>query len=294
MNTYLLRLFLTSACLLLLMLVSPVMAGPDCSDPKFQDNPKCSDDGDSNDSGVNIPLSCFFWDRAGDTLLSDNGLPYVDGEEKVGCSTGGTSQPNLSGIGLATMAKGNAKNRVRQLDIALAYCPDSDPDCIQPDNVDGSGLPASIFQKHDMEDVWFSVRPYIDQDHIQLLDPGLYRMALRVSLRDRYDGYRVGISMADTEVADDKFQGVSCDVPAEVLEKMEDVSVIVRESDDAPVRFTVTTGAVNLGETPEIIEDYKKAAICTDIPPCETADDYSLCFMGLVYMRFTFDASDLP
>jgi hypothetical protein len=273
--------------LLLLMLASPLaLAKPECPG-----HPSCKDDGGGDDSDQNIPLSCFFMDAEGDNVMSDGGGFYVDGQQRVACSTGGTVQPNLSGIGLSTLAKGNVRKRERQLDMAF----------LAKDISDTTGLPLSIFEggdtdpaTFDMEDVWFSVRPYKDtQDHIQNLVPGVYEMALRMVLLPIGDiDYRIAFSMATRAVPGDNFQGVYCDAPEAPI--TDDVSVIVWGPEVIPNRFTVTTGQVN-EETWEITHGARTAALCSDIPKNGVPCDNGLCnFMGFVDVQFTFHADDLP
>lgn len=273
--------------LLLLMLVSPlVLAGPDC------DNPPCK-----KDDGV-IPLSCFFMDAAGDNVISDGGGFYVDGQENVKCSTGDLRGRNLSGIGLGTRVKGRPKRRERQLDMAFSS---SNEEGYIAESTEG--LPASIFKygdgdpkTFDTEDAWLSVRPYRDgtQDHIQNLPPGLYHMALDVRfLAD----YRFVLSMASRAVPDDRFQGVVCDITPQSEAETDDVSVIVWAPEDAPYRYTVTTGQVD-EDTLIITDGATRAALCSNVPKdgvCGGPGSSDLCnFMGWVDVQFTLQADDLP
>jgi hypothetical protein len=241
-------------------------------------------------------------DAADDNVISDGGGFYVDGQERVKCSTGDLRGQNLSGIGLGTMAKGNInKFRERQLDMAFSSS-----------NEEGyiayptEGLPDSFFnygdgnpETFDTEDAWLAVRPYEDQGHIQNLPPGLYRMAL--DIRFLAADYRFVLSMASRAVPDDRFQGVVCDITPQSDAETDDVSVIVWAPEDAPNRYTVTTGQVEFDEeyqTWVITDGATRAALCSSVPidgVCGGPGSSDMCNkMGWVDVQFTLHADDLP
>jgi hypothetical protein len=261
------------------------------------------DDG-GKDSGTDLKLSCLFLDEDGDTLLSDGAGPYVDGVDNVGCSTGGTTQPNLSGIGLDASSKGKFRPGDRYLDLVFTECtggncykikPDSDGDGVLDD-----GLPASIFEEDTLEigeKFWLTVRPYRDgQGHIQELPDAEYRMAVRFNLKQDARGPRIVISLAARDIRGDKFQGTLCDLGDPGTDITLDRDALVIVSSDPVNRFIVTTVD---GDNDTNDKGFMKAAICSNIPPaegatCEGADDSGLCnFHGFVNVRFTMTADVL-
>lgn len=268
------------------------------------------DDG-GKDSGTDLKLSCLFLDALGDTVLSDGGdgnSPYVDGFENVACSTGGTTQPNLSGISLDATAKGKFKPGDRVLDLVFTPCGDEGcyevADDSDNDGTLDDGLPASIFERDpesgDM--FWITVRPYRNgQGHIQELPVDKYGMAVRFNLKQSPRGPRIVISLAGQDIRGDQFQGTLCDL-GEVgtsVTLSSDALVIVGPNTETDNRFIVTTvdGVIDTGEKGD--GGFMKAAICSNIPPaegvtCDGADDSGLCnFHGFVNVRFTMTADVL-
>jgi hypothetical protein len=268
------------------------------------------DDG-GTDSGTDLRLSCLFLDEygKGDNVLSDEYGAYVDGVDNVACSTGGTTQPNLSGIGLDASAKGKFKPGDRLLDLAFTQC--NEADCYDiagasDDDEDGvlnDGLPASIFEATPVvgEKFWMTVRPYRDgQGHIQELPVGPYGMAVRFNLKQSARGPRIVMSLAERDIRGDKFQGTLCDLGDGGTDVTLDRDALVIVSESTESRFIVTTvdGVNDTGENGD--GGFMKAAICSNIPPadasaCEGADDSGLCnFHGFVNVRFTLAADVLP
>lgn len=257
-------------------------------------------DGNGSNSGEDIKLVCVFYEgdpNDPNNVLDDNRGPYIDGEQGVSCSTGGTSQPNLSGIKLDPSAGGVLE---RQLDLALQLCsddyclPDKDAflELLTPgmqglfESGDGGTLDSEGTLNLDMENLRLSVRPYVDtQDHIQNLDPSLspYPMAVTFALkRAEKDAPRVAISLAHFDIAGDQFQGIACEAPDTEHALTDDVPVTVHDSNDAPLLYTVETNG------------YQWAAICSNIKEggCgKGAKASDLCtFHGLVKVKFTMDA----
>lgn len=263
-------------------------------------------DGTGSNSGDDIKLICLFYEGDGQNILDDNRSPpeYIDGDRGVTCSTGGTSQPNLSGINLDPSAGGGGQER--QLDLALQLCSEFDPPSEDPRCLDEQGKAAllgaltpgmrGLFEAGtggfdpegnlnlDMENLRFSVRPYRDtQDHIQNLAPETYGMAVNIALkRAERNAPRVVISLASQNIPDDKFQGVLCDAPDTVNPLTYDVPVTVHPSSDDPLLYTVET------------DGYQLAAICSNIKEggCgKGAKASDLCtFHGLVMVNLKMEA----
>ena len=287
-------------------------------------------DGSGSDSGDDIKLSCFLAEGNGENIRDDNRSPafYDDADRKVTCSTGGTSQPNLSGILLDTVAKGNPGNRERQLDLVLMPCSAAEAEvedrCMEQVDFDNlaADLPAHmrIFAEgfggassdnpYDMEDVTFHLRPYkaVDLpgdnhhhggDHLQKLDPGVvYRMALRIWLKHVETGDpRVVINLAGHHVPGDKSQGVSCaHIPDPTVAVTEDVYVKVHGEGDHPLLYSVAT--FNPDTVPSLNNGFMLASICSNMPPvgdCGNGKDASnLCYLhGFVKVKLNFMASEL-
>jgi hypothetical protein len=266
-------------------------------------------------SGESISLDCQLKTAAGDTVRSDGLLgldgegTYMDGEEKVGCSTGGTTQPNLSGINLSSLAKG--KRIHRKIDLAFSGYRGPNDETAPPSEWPSHWLPSNIFEKagswSEMENVHLSVRPYRDarladigrglpdrpaQDHIQLLGHDVeYAMALRMRITSTAEE-RYWISLADTWVADDaKWQGLRCWVnegtdpngwsSAEIANVAEDVTVYLwpdADGDFVADGFTVTTGEIigdppqngySLANPPQTSNLPRTAAICSPDGPLD-------------------------
>lgn len=294
-------------------------------------------DGSGSDSGNDIKLSCVFDHLNGENIIHDfrnfdsvtGTYPYDDGDMKVTCSTGGTSQPNLSGINLVPAATGKFSERERELDLALEQCT-SDPRCMTkpqmdqfildlPNHMKGLFRPGAGNEFYDKEHVTFSLRPYRDAeiperwsglaafpdgydhggDHIQKLRrEAEYRMALRIALRRPMRGDpRVVINLAGHHVPEDQFQGVLCAPASEPPEAAvtEDVRVTVAALDKAPLLYTIDTYD---DPSDEKDDGYMLAAICSNMPvgSCGNGKEESnLCnFHGLVKAKLNFMAFELP
>jgi len=268
-------------------------------------------DGSGSNSGEDIKLVCVFYEGEGRNVLDDNRDPpeYFDGDRGVTCSTGGTSQPNLSGIKLDPSTGGGGQER--QVDLALELCDEDTGNCnnyldykaywltdtgrtellyaLTPGmkglftaGTGGYGDSPEALNL-DMENLRFNVRPYDTQDHIQKLGPGTYGMAVTFALkRAEQDAPRVAISLASKDIAGDQFQGIACEAPDTVNALTADVPVTVHPSSDDPLLYTVETNG------------YQLAAICSNIPEgvCgRGAKASDLCtFHGLVKVKFKMDA----
>jgi hypothetical protein len=260
-------------------------------------------EGGGSDSGDDIKLVCKFYEGDGRNILDDNRLPpeYIDGDRDVRCSTGGTSQPNLSGIALNNSAGGGGQER--QIDLVLEVCND-DLECMTADELSSfvAGLPPSMQGLDsagrgglddtaselnlDMENVFFNVRPYRDGDgggHIQNLEAGTYLMAVRITPKQaERHAPRVAINLAAQDFPDDQFQGILCQAPDTANALKNDVPVTIHEPKDYPLLYTVDTGG------------YLYASICSNIKDggCgKGARASDLCtFHGLVKVKFTLDA----
>jgi len=291
-------------------------AGKDCGDGQCgrgENANNCPSDcaapsDGGNDSGTDLGLSCILLDDPGDNVLSDKDDAYVNGVDKVDCSTGGTTQPNLSGIKLDAQKKGKFRPGDRFVDLAFTECAETDCYQIADDtNEDGildDGLPGRIFEANGDnlgEQLWIAVRPYRDGgDHIQNLSPGEFGMAVRINLKQVEQGTpRVVINLAAREIRGDKFQGTLCDLGANTADTLStDALVIV---DAGPENRFVVTTVDGVNDDPGTGDGgFMRAAICSDIPPddpadCEGADDTGLCnFHGFVNVRFTMVADELP
>ena len=268
-------------------------------------------DGDGVDSGTDLKLSCELMDdfNNGDNVLSDEMGAYIDGIDKVSCSTGGTSQPNLSGIVFDPQAKGQFREGDRFMNLVLTEC--SDPGCYlisEDSNNDGvlnDGLPAGIFDAGAVDEkFWITVRPYREdapegiEGHIQQLPEGAWNMAVRFNLKRGNKDPRVVINLGARSVPGDNFQGMLCAPINDANDLHLDAQdALVGTYPDSDVdRFIVTT-------VDEIDDEgdggFMKAALCSNIPvdgvTCDGADDSGLCnFHGLVYVRFTLNADVLP
>jgi hypothetical protein len=296
---------------------------------------KVVEPGGSPYSGENIDLSCAlgasFRDTSADTVKSD-GKPgvhpevdgaYVDAEEKVRCRTGGTVQPNLSGLGLDPKLKGGKP--IRKMDLVLTNFADPDGDTLEKPNGKTDPwpyLPASLFEEgptwEDMEMAYLAVRPHRnDQDHIQLLAPGTtYRMAARFRVKP-VDDHRYVINLTERlpEVSDDQFSGLLCHSITrkwpndEIVKVSEDVTVYLwpdADRDGVADGYTVTTGAIqnagsggsySLANPPAVTSAPRTAAICSQVGPveCNGAGLGEFCnFLGFADVQFTWHAENIP
>ena len=325
------------AAILLLLMSSSASAGKDCKGKNYDPLTCGGNDGTDGYSGERIDLNCWLTDLDDDTVKAD-GEPgtgtypnlygvYVNGEEKVSCRTGGTVQPNLSGLGLNSKLKGGPP--IRKIDLALTHF----------EGPDGSTalspyLPTSIFEEgaswNEMEIAYLTARPYgfyrpgnndraasDAQDHIQLLGPDeSYSMATRIRMQP-YDEHRYVISLADTLPADpnDLRTGLLCDsvTPGwpneEIVKVSQDVTVYLwpdTNLDGLPDGYTVTTGEVpsaggNAGVTftledpPAVVSAPRTAAICSQEGPVDCSDRSvgGYCnFLGFADVQFTWHAEN--
>lgn len=119
-------------------LVHSAFAGKKClEDPT---HPSCGSDGGGGAGGA---MMATFGDVAGDGLKSDDGGPYVDGEEDVSVSIG------KEGNFVMTLGKGNkATVRKVRMDFSNCMAPSCDPPFTPPDYPDYSGFsdgPFNVF-----------------------------------------------------------------------------------------------------------------------------------------------------
>lgn len=264
------------------------------------------------DSGESQSLNCSFI-GAGASLSNDTWGEYINGQERAECRTGGTSQPNLSGLRLETLEKGKV-TKDRMLLVQLGKCTSNVAEGHDCAALFSQGDPPNILGGSLVE-AGFTVRPYpdpdlgFDQSHIQLLSPGLYEMAVRVVLRETSDRWVVNLG-SEIFVEDPKFIGALCHNPAGKTE--EDASVIVfpdGDGDGFPDSYVVTTGTVtgfNADGSPGnttfpdgwgITPRSRTASICSNYSgTCGTGAAASdLCdFVGTVALQFTFDAMVIP
>jgi hypothetical protein len=292
--------------------VNPVAAAPptekNCTDGKDNDRDGDTDGADSdcqpepppddgNESGTDLKLDCLFANEDDDTVLGEPDEPYIDGVGGVGCSTGGTTQPNLSGIVLDTIDKGK---RQRLLELAFISCAnfEGEDNCYDVAK-NPADLPEHLFEINSPENVTMSVRPYRDPNapdglgHIQNLAASdtPYKMAVRFALKGGGRGVpRIVIGMASRHIQGDKFEGILCDLGDQTMKAAtEDVNVYIGEGPQN--RFIVTTSGPG-----SIQGGFMRAAICSNIPPegvdsCGGAGDSDVCnFHGFVYAKFTLAA----
>jgi hypothetical protein len=320
-----------AAVLLALACVNAHAVNPCNPKNKFYDENLCN--GADTGSGERVSLNCLLaassGDASDDTVKSD-GKPgvhpevdgaYVDAEEKVRCRTGGTAQPNLSGLGLDPKLKGGPP--IRKMDLVLTHFVDPDGDTLEQPNGKTDPwpyLPASLFEEgptwEDMEMAYMSVRPYrSEHNHIQLLaSAATYEMAARFRVKP-VDDHRYVINLADTvpDNPDDQFSGLLCHSVTpewpndEIVTVSEDVTVYLwpDENDDGmPDGYTVTTGVVtgvgddnaySLANPPAVTSAPRTAAICSQVGPvdCNGAGLGEFCnFLGFVDVQFTWHAEN--
>ena len=270
--------------------LSSTTAVAHCAGKHTGTHPHCAGDGGSGgDSGEAIPLVCTLSDLLDDTLFSDTGASYVDGTDKVGCATGGTTQPNLSGVALDTVTKGPEKRAVRFYDLALNPCV-IDNEC----NV----APPEIFTFGDLESGLVAATPYPEQDHIQNLTPGeSYSMAGRIALSGFAD--RWNLQLMGRVIPPEFHQGIFCDLeqnpgfdPADAIS--EDVTVYLWPDDDSngvADGYTITTGTIaSAGSPPLVNPGVRLATICSNSGSvaCGGPDNGDLCnLIGQVEVQFT-------
>lgn len=265
------------------------------------------------DSGESQSMVCSFVEP-GASFVNDSFGVYVNGEDKVDCRTGGTSQPNLSGLRLGTLETGKV-DPDRMLLVRLGDCTSNEDDGHDCAALFGQGDPPDILTGHLVE-AGFTVRPYPDpvlgfeQSHIQLLAPGLYEMAVRLTLWETSDRWVVNLG-SEIYLDNPKFIGALCHNPAGVTD--EDASVIVFPDDDGdgfPDSYLVTTGTVtgfNSDGSPKnttfrpggwgITPGSRTASICSNYSgTCGTGASASdLCdFVGTVKLQFTFETVVIP
>lgn len=268
--------------------------------------------GSTNDSGTDLKLSCLFMDNDSDNVTSDGRGAYVDAVDKVGCSTGGTSQPNLSGIVLDPMGKGKFRSGDRTLELAFGSCYEAGVSnrCYDTEG-NPDGLPSSIFTDGEAEQVWMVVRPYREdapdglEGHIQTLPDGEHNMAVRFNLKRGNADPRVVINIAARHVTGDKFQGTLCDPFNADIQDTLATDALVVAGPTAEDRFIVTTeDGINDHVGPDSNDvpgdgGFMQAAVCSSIPPdghdsCDGAGDSGLCnFHGFVNVKFTMTADVL-
>jgi hypothetical protein len=261
--------------------------------------------GNSNPyDGEDIPLDCEIVNSntngSGGSVTNhvrNDGLGlYRDGEDKVGCGTGGTVQPNLSGIFFNSFNKGPAKRAVRKIDIAFGPCV-------------GSGcsyVPAELFgptgATDDLEDVTIGTHPFPEQGHLQLMDPGEHKMASRIA--PKAFAHRFSIQFMERAMPGDFHQGIWCDLSYHPTLKpedagSEDMTVYLwpdNDGDDLPDGYTITTGTIDDSvnqSPPDVIADTRIGTICSSTGPlaCAGPSDGDLCnLLGHVEVGFTIHA----
>lgn len=298
---------------------------------------KVVEKGGSPYSGERIDLNCALLATSGDgrtdTVKAD-GEPgvhtavygaYVDAEEKANCRTGGTVQPNFSGLSLDPKLRGGPPKR--KIDLVLTNFLGPDESTVPPSN-----LPGHIFEEgpfwDDMEVAYLTARPYRQarpanhyrgaapaQNHIQLLTPDyIYSMATRIRLKSVAD-HRYVINLADAEpdIPDDQFTGLYCHsatpsyLNEDIVKVSQDVNVYLwpdADRDGVADGYTVTTGTVSddhdsysLANPPNVISAPRTAAICSQTGPieCDGAGLGEFCnFLGFVDVQFTWHAENMP
>ena len=280
------------ATALVLALAGPLHvpdAAAHCAGNHTGNHPHCDGGGGSTESGEPIPLDCAFSDLVDDTLFSDTGLGYSDGVDKVRCSTGGTSQPNLSGVALDTVTKGPVHKAVRFFDLALNPCV-VDFEC--------DLAPAEIFTFGSLESGVVASTAYSEQDHIQNLTPGeTYSMAGRIALSGYAD--RWNLQFMGRVIPADFHQGIWCDLeqnpgfdPADAVS--EDLTVYLWPDDDGngvADGYTLTTGTIAAGGSPPVVTPGTRlATICSNTGSlvCGGPSNGDLCNLtGFVEVQYT-------
>lgn len=274
-----------------LLLAAPV-AVAHCAGNHTGNHPHCS--GDGGDSGDSIPLDCTVVDQVDPltgAVLSDGEGVYADGIRKVLCSTGGTTQPNLSGIAMNSVAQGPVKKADRKIDLAFLGGCLAGNDC-----GDAPAVPGEFFTAGTLEDAGIGVRPYPEQDHIQNLAPGLsYEMAARIFP----SGYaeRWSFQLMGRVMPSEFHQGVWCDLeqnpnfdPDDAISQ--DTTVYIW---DDGTGYTVTTGTITgPGSPPAVSPGTRVATLCSNAGPveCGGPSNSDLCNLrGQVAVQFTLHAA---
>lgn len=229
-----------------------------------------------NDGGVNSRLG---------------GSLYFGGLDKVHCQSGGVVNPNLSGLRLSSMSGGNIRNAKRFIDLAFGACKD------------GSSCLPDEFLTASKDTVQLDVRPNPGEeghDHIQLMEPGHYKMPLKIwpdGFRERYL-----IQMMDDEVMPNESH--ACRRDAEGFHPSDDINVYIwadgafsNVKDGLPDGYTVSTGTIHSdefsGNPPTVTAEDLTALACSNTAsngdPCPDGFSGSaLCYvLGDVRVRFT-------
>lgn len=266
-----------------------------CAGKHSGNHPHCGGGGDGGDSGDPYPLICTITDDAGDTVRSDGLGDYVDGDDRAECTTGGTTQPNASGLLLDTIAHGPIKRAIRKIDLAFNGCA-VDNDC----NI----APLEFFQagatSDDMEDMHISLRPYPEDGHIQNLPADdFYSMALSIGL----EGYaeRWAFQIRAREVPPEWNDGAWCK-PANPADAVTDFDVNVylwpdANSDGTPDGYTVTTGTFDdtSVQPPIVTPGATRAVFCSNVGPisCDGTASGNMCnILGEVDVQFTWHSEN--
>jgi hypothetical protein len=257
-------------------------------------------------NGEDTPLDCVLMDNdyeppglTPDTMLSDGNGVYMDGEQRVACSTGGLAQPNTSGLVFDAQTKGPARKAIRKVDLALGVCDPTKVDC---NYVPAALLTASSFE--DIENVTMSAWPFPEQGPIQMMGAGKsHEVAFRIGVP--HDGGRYGIQLMSRTIPEEFHQGVFCDLhDPNDAKTTEDVTVYIwpdgSDEDEFPDGYTVTTGEIDDSVTtspPRVIPGTREAAICSNLGPmtCGGPSDGDLCNkLGTVPLQFTLHMITRP
>ena len=263
--------------------------------------------------GVAAALNCELLSESGDTVLSDGLGQYVGGVDKVACGTGGTVQPNLSGISLSTVSKGAIKRAIRKIDLAFGEC--SGPDGNACRHVPDAFLlkAASDEEVEEMEDVWIGTGPYPDDPemgHIQLMAPGTYEMKFHMSPLGLADRFVIQLMNRD-EFPSELGQGGWCSLEHNPnfewvdAATEEDMTVCIwpdgNDADSLPDGYTITTGDITEADCagtltmetpPAVTPRSREATICSTVAGDDFACDGDMCnLLGTVPLQLTLHAA---
>lgn len=251
---------------------------------------------DTPDDDVTGALNCELVTDGSDTVLNDGLGTYMDGEDKVACAHGGTTQPNLSGIQLNTISKGPIKRAVRKIDLAFGEC--VGPAC----EYVPLGFLETAQDIDDMEDIWIGTGPYPDDPemtHIQLMAPGKWEMKSHMSPQGLADRFVVQL-MNREEFPAELGQGGWCNLDNHPVftwadaKTTEDITVCIWPDNDGnsfPDGYTITTGDTDCLTTwPSVMPRERIATICSTTGP-ESCDGDMCNLLGTVPLQFTLHAT---
>lgn len=246
--------------------------------------------------GEDIPLVCALADDANDSVHSDDSGDYIDGVDKVSCTTGGIAQPNFSPLSLNTVDRGPSKKAIRHVDLVFDSCVDVTPGgCAM--------LPCQIFDPSvnpgqpecdALEGMNIVVEPHPEsQNHIQFMGTDMVNeVPARIIVKGTSMDFIISM-IGDTGEGQVGLPWCGDPDDAEDAET-EDVSVWNHpdgDSDGLPDGYTVTTHRLTPVNSPtNEVEDFRLGMICSRSGPinCEGPAGGNACnLLARVAVQFT-------